>query len=66
LSTLLAAPAALQDRQIARNAGRKKRRSQETPVARNAGRKKRKVGRVKQDPAMTIYIYQLGRNAISP
>jgi hypothetical protein len=50
LSTLLAAPAALQDRQIARN----------------AGRKKRKVGRVKQDPAMTIYIYQLGRNAISP
>ena len=26
----------------------------------------RKAGRVKQDPAMTIYSYRLGRNVIPP
>jgi hypothetical protein len=44
LSTILATPAAPQDREAA----------------------KRKVGRVKQDPAMTTYIYKRGRNVIPP
>jgi len=38
-----------------RGARRKKRRP-----------KKRKVGRVKQDPAMTTYIYRRGRNVMPP